>query len=657
MLFKGFNEVESVVLDVVRVIFNHQSREAGPLAAEIYKAKSQDQLIVALFSSTQRIIEANQSFFDLFNLQPEMSVLDFREEILNQFLLSDLQIVEDSLYKIKEGEQVYMFLPLRLIRGDKFHRYHFFMTTMHEANGETKMVFIAWLDEVYASEQDDKTIAFDTADMNLSFDEDKQFSLTSVYPFFWDVNKGVAYVSIPNKIDGDETVKAFTIHEFVERLHPEDMHKIRLNKRTLVGETNLFTNPNIRSTELRIDFYDMGYRWFELRYKQNIKNAMGQILFGVLVDIDDRMRKFTQLQEQIEEQKKQDNHRRELLYDFAHQLRTPLESITQLSNDAGMCQTMDEMHVKVSSMQAYTTSLLHSLGELEKVLGLERQVEMTYFESLSVWEYMVELQQTCALRVPKGIRVLFTNPYEDIRLRLCKRLISQTIESILAVCMEQAKQGQIQLSYKLSGQSLILSLTVVSDHLVQIPKLTNKSPFEHNVKSAICKTLVGKMSGTLTEEHLSLSEYQYNIEIPVLEEVNEELVSASYTSKSSNVINQNLETILVAEDIAYNFLILKTLLEDRYHVVHAEDGQRVVELFEQVKPVFVFMDVKMPVLDGIEATRAIRKLSPTVPIVMLTAYAVRSLRRDAADAGANEMLTKPTTPKKINATLRKYLKK
>ncbi len=658
MLFKGFKEVESLVLDVVKKVFKHQSREAGPLAAEIYKVKSQDELIVCQFLPSQGTIEANQSFFDLFSLQPDTSVMDLRDGILNQVLLSDLQVLEESFHKVRDAKSDYIFRQMRLMRGDEFHRYHFFMTLMPDAEEGAKMVFLAWLDEVYASEKDDKTIAFDSPETNLSLDENNQFTTTSIYPFFWDVEKGVTYISVPSETGGNEAVQTFTIHEFVEKLHPEDIHKIRLNTRTLIGEPDYFTDPQIRTTELRIDFYDKGYRWYELRYKQNVKNAVGQVMYGVVIDVDERVRKFVELQTELEERKKQKNHRRELLFDFAYQLRTPLESIKQLSVDARACQTVDEVQDKLAGMQRYADSLLHSLGELEQVLGLERHESVDQYELISVWEYMAELQQICSMRVTKDVRVLFSSPYQQIKQRLCKHLITQTIESILSVSMEQIKQGQIHLGYKLGAQSLILTVTLESDQLLQVPKVINENSYEHNVKWAICKTLVSKMGGDLTEEALSPLEHQYSIELPISAQLNEELPIATMFKEELPVLeSQPVLKILVVEDVAYNFMTLKTLLEDRFEVIHAEDGQRAVELFEQINPVFVFMDVKMPVMDGITATREIRKMSKTVPIVMLTAYAVRSLRRDVAEAGANEMLTKPTTPRKINAILRKYMKK
>ena len=101
--------------------------------------------------------------------------------------------------------------------------------------------------------------------------------------------------------------------------------------------------------------------------------------------------------------------------------------------------------------------------------------------------------------------------------------------------------------------------------------------------------------------------------------------------------------------------MLKVILEDRFNVIHAENGEEAVELFEKEKPAFIFMDVKMPVLDGIEATKRIRKISPDIPIVILTAYAVRSLKKQAADAGCTELLTKPCTSKQINACIKKHI--
>lgn len=80
-------------------------------------------------------------------------------------------------------------------------------------------------------------------------------------------------------------------------------------------------------------------------------------------------------------------------------------------------------------------------------------------------------------------------------------------------------------------------------------------------------------------------------------------------------------TILVAEDVLENYLLLQAVLKQQYRLIYAENGEVAVQLFKTYKPDLILMDIKMPVMDGFEATCEIRKLSPDIPVLALTAFA------------------------------------
>lgn len=115
------------------------------------------------------------------------------------------------------------------------------------------------------------------------------------------------------------------------------------------------------------------------------------------------------------------------------------------------------------------------------------------------------------------------------------------------------------------------------------------------------------------------------------------------------------KTILVAEDVESNYLLLKALLGKVYHLLHAYNGKEAIEMFSQYHPDLILMDVKMPVMDGLEATRQIRNLSATVPIIALTAFAFDQDKNRSIEAGCNDYLTKPLVADNLKATIKKYI--
>lgn len=101
------------------------------------------------------------------------------------------------------------------------------------------------------------------------------------------------------------------------------------------------------------------------------------------------------------------------------------------------------------------------------------------------------------------------------------------------------------------------------------------------------------------------------------------------------------KTILVAEDNASNYKLLEIVLSKEYDLLHAWNGKEAVDLFGQYKPQMVLMDITMPVMDGYEATKLIRKISATVPIIGLTAHAFSDDEQEGYECGMNEYMTKP----------------
>ncbi len=113
--------------------------------------------------------------------------------------------------------------------------------------------------------------------------------------------------------------------------------------------------------------------------------------------------------------------------------------------------------------------------------------------------------------------------------------------------------------------------------------------------------------------------------------------------------------ILVAEDTESNYILIKAILGRIYHLEHARDGMEAVTMFEEVHPDLILMDIKMPNLNGLDATRIIREIAPEVPIIALTSYAYEHDRQTAFDAGCNDFLTKPFTQEVLKETIRKWL--
>ena len=116
--------------------------------------------------------------------------------------------------------------------------------------------------------------------------------------------------------------------------------------------------------------------------------------------------------------------------------------------------------------------------------------------------------------------------------------------------------------------------------------------------------------------------------------------------------------ILVVEDHEENRRLLRDLLTvNGYELIEAVDGEEGVQRAESERPDLILMDVQLPVLDGYEATRRI-KANPalrTIPIVVVTSYALSGDDAKARAAGADAYVTKPFSPRQLLATIREHL--
>ena len=114
-------------------------------------------------------------------------------------------------------------------------------------------------------------------------------------------------------------------------------------------------------------------------------------------------------------------------------------------------------------------------------------------------------------------------------------------------------------------------------------------------------------------------------------------------------------TLLVAEDNESNYFLMSSLLEDDYNLLHAWNGREAVDMYAEHRPDLILMDINMPLMDGYEATRNIRQLSETVPVIAVTAYAFSSDRTRIMESGFNSYVSKPINADRMIGEIERLL--
>lgn len=115
-----------------------------------------------------------------------------------------------------------------------------------------------------------------------------------------------------------------------------------------------------------------------------------------------------------------------------------------------------------------------------------------------------------------------------------------------------------------------------------------------------------------------------------------------------------MKRILIAEDNDSNYLLMTYILKNHYEALRARNGQA-VDMVETEQPDMVLMDLNMPVMGGLEATRLIKAAHPDLPIVVLSANAFDADREEAEKAGCDEYMAKPVSSQKCLETIAKFV--
>ena len=118
-----------------------------------------------------------------------------------------------------------------------------------------------------------------------------------------------------------------------------------------------------------------------------------------------------------------------------------------------------------------------------------------------------------------------------------------------------------------------------------------------------------------------------------------------------------MKTVLIAEDNDSNYILMTYILKRDYKYIRAKNGQEAVDLADKGGIDMILMDIKMPVMDGLEAAEKIKEKYPDLPIVALTANAFDSDRQQALKAGCDDFLAKPVSSENCLKVIEKFIGK
>ncbi len=444
-------------------------------------------------------------------------------------------------------------------------------------------------------------------------------------------------------------------------LHPEDAQMlIQGYKEMIAGKITSLKK------QIRVITSPGNLKW--LRCNITVKEydpAKNNIeLIGVNFDITETKAIETELIEAKNKAETLDKLKSAFLANMSHEIRTPLNAIVGFSSLLVDTQDTQEQQEYLSIIQKNSDLLLQLISDILDLSKIESGTFEFTYGKIDVNNLCAEIIQTISVKANTEVELIFGSHLPVCIIESDKNRLTQIITNFINNALKFTSSGSITLSYTVSHNFIKFSVT---DTGIGIPPEKQKNIFERFVKLntfvpgtglglSICKNLVEQMGGQIGVESEEGKGSCFWFCLPYIHYKNDNNSVNLMNNSEMNPENaQGRSLILVAEDTDSNFLLISTILKKDYEIVRACNGIEAVEKYKTLSPALILMDIKMPLMDGLEATRQIRALNPQIPIIAITAFAFDSDRQNSLQAGCSDYLTKPISPQLLRETLKKYM--
>ena len=347
------------------------------------------------------------------------------------------------------------------------------------------------------------------------------------------------------------------------------------------------------------------------------------------------------------------------LANMSHEIRTPLNAIVGFTGILASTEREEEKQEYVSIIENNNTLLLQLISDILDLSKIEAGTLELNYSNIELNELMRELERGFLLRVKTdAVKLEFVEPAGPCMAYTEKNRLSQLMINLVTNAIKFTEKGSIRFGYEMRENELYF---YVADTGCGIPKDKQQNIFGRFVKLnsfaqgtglglSICKTLMDHMGGRIGVESEEGKGSTFWFTLPYKPAVKEDKKQMPKDIQPVS-IERNKLTILVAEDNASNYKLFESILRYDYHLIHAWDGMEAVEMFREHNPQIVLMDINMPVMDGYEATREIRKYSAKIPIIAVTAFAYASDEQKVMESGFDGYMPKPINAKLLKAQL------
>lgn len=519
----------------------------------------------------------------------------------------------------------------------------------------------------------DNTELAETQQMLRSANHKLSMSLdvANIVPWKWDLEKGTMLCDVnrPVELSHDDSMMnedqlSVPDYQYFAKICKEDRERVKKAYKEL-------TEGNVSKIkeEYRVIVRKNGvarYEWVEAQATVDKRDEKGNpiTLIGSSLVITGRKKMEEDLITAKEKAEESNRLKSAFLANMSHEIRTPLNAIVGFSSILADAEEPEEKEEYINIIENNNTLLLQLVGDILDLSKIESGTLEFVYSDIDLNALFQELEESAQLRQKNDAVVIRYLPeMPDCFVNIEKNRLTQVVTNMMNNAMKFTPSGSITFGYHLKNTDFLYFY--ITDTGYGIEKDKKDTVFGRFVKLdsfsqgtglglSICQSIVENLGGEIGVESEPGKGSTFWFTLPYrpveLRSVREQ------KEHRLNKVESKL-TVLIAEDNESNFLLFESILKRQYNILHAWDGEEAVELFKQYNPHLILMDINMPKKTGYEATQLIREMSPTVPIMAVTAYVYAEDEERILNSGFDAYTSKPINAQKLQSDIVDLLKK
>ena len=475
---------------------------------------------------------------------------------------------------------------------------------------------------------------------------------------YWDFDvQAGQYRAFNDPVNDYRSEKAISPEDYLNAVHPEDTERLQENIALMLrGEAREFSFQYRSRTK-----WDQEWQTLVVTGLPSERDKKGSVVRYTGISFNNT--KWEKMAQELKEMKERaelsDRLKSAFLANMSHEIRTPLNAIVGFSELLLDCDDPDEKAEYGRLIESNNELLLRLINDILDLSKIESGILERKRTKFSITQLCDELYKMMQQKMTASeVGLLQDKPQEDYLIFLDRDRLKQVWMNFLTNAMKCTPSGHIRMGFSIINEGIRF---YVEDTGCGIPKKLHPQIFGRFQKLnefeqgtglglAISKAIIEAAGGEIgfSSEPGIGSTFWGWIPCEISGQGNAAISKPSLSSPchAGKGPEDRAKKVLVAEDNDSNYALVKHILKD-YNLTRAVNGVEAVEEARNGKFDLVLMDLKMPVMGGLEATRKIREFDTEIPIVALTANAFDSDRARALEAGCNAFLAKPVKKKQL----------